>query len=78
MLGDWTARGEDDRKPEFCKKLLSASKTYRPMLSLERSPIFPNMLLTVTDYGFYIWKDGNNKFVFKSPAPTSYFTCGVS
>ncbi len=58
VYGDWTARGEEDRKPEYCKKMLTVSKTFRPMLSLERSPAYPNMILGVTDWGFYIWKEG--------------------
>lgn len=77
VYGDWTARGEEDRKPEFCKKMFTISKTFRPMLSLERSPTFPSMILGVTDWGFYIWREGLSTNLFQSPAPTSYFTCGV-
>ncbi|CAD7958206.1 unnamed protein product [Amoebophrya sp. A120] len=74
IYADWTARGEEDRKPEYVKKLVSVSKTFRPMLSLERSPIFPNMLLGVCDWSFYIWND--TLTVFASPSPSAYFTCG--
>ncbi|CAD7967085.1 unnamed protein product [Amoebophrya sp. A25] len=74
VYGDWTARGDEGVKPEFVKKLVSVGKTFRPMLSLERSPIFPEMLLGVNDWGFYIWKE--TLTIFASPAPSSYFTCG--
>ena len=37
VLADWAARAEEDRKPEVVKKIWDSQKTYRPMLSLERS-----------------------------------------
>merc|ERR1719174_3522676 len=49
IFGDWAARSEDDRKPEFVKRMYNTSKTYRPMVALERSPFFPEILLGVTD-----------------------------
>jgi hypothetical protein len=77
ILGDWAARAEEDRKPEYTKKLFPVSKTFRPMLSLERSPFFPDILLGVTDWAFYLWKDGVKEHLFQSSYTSTYFTRGV-
>mmetsp|Transcript_16068 Transcript_16068/g.35267 ORF Transcript_16068/g.35267 Transcript_16068/m.35267 type:complete len:815 (+) Transcript_16068:107-2551(+) len=77
LLGDWAARVEEDRKPEYCRKLFTESKTFRPMLSLERSPFFPDILLGVTDWAFYLWKDGLKEPLFQSSYTSTYFTRGV-
>jgi len=76
LFGDWAARVEEDQKPQFCKRMFTVSKTFRPMLSLERSPFFPEILLGVTDWAFYLWKDGLKEHLFQSAA-MSYFTRGV-
>lgn len=39
--------------------------------------MFKEMILSVTDWGFYIWKEGISNCLFSSPAPSSYFTCGA-
>eukprot|EP00397_Hematodinium_sp_SG-2012_P012807 GEMP01012989.1.p1 GENE.GEMP01012989.1~~GEMP01012989.1.p1 ORF type:complete len:918 (+),score=226.78 GEMP01012989.1:33-2756(+) len=75
MFGDWAAKADDDRKPEFCKKILTISKTFRPMYCLQRSPFFPDLILGVVDWGFYLWKEGEKEHIFSSPAAQSYFTC---
>mmetsp|Transcript_100691 Transcript_100691/g.204156 ORF Transcript_100691/g.204156 Transcript_100691/m.204156 type:complete len:679 (+) Transcript_100691:3-2039(+) len=77
IFGDWAARVEEDRKPEFCKKMFVVSKTFRPMLSLERSPFFSDILLGVTDWAFYLWKDGEPEHLFQSSYSSTYFTRGV-
>jgi len=77
IFGDWAARSEDDRKPEFVKRMYNTSKTYRPMVALERSPFFPEILLGVTDWAFYLWKDGLKTHFFQSPSPQNYFTAGA-
>merc|ERR1719401_2726796 len=77
IFGDWAARVEEDRKPEFCKRMFTVSKTFRPMLSLERSPFFPEILLGVTDWAFYLWKDGEQEHLFQSSYTSTYFTRGV-
>merc|ERR1719331_1436662 len=77
IYGDWSARSEDDRKPEFCKKMFSTSKTFRPSVGLQRSPFFPEILLSVTDWAFFLWKDGLKTHFFQSPSPQNYFTAGV-
>jgi len=77
IFGDWAARVEEDRKPEYTKKMFAVSKTFRPMLSLERSPFFPDILLGVTDWAFYLWKDGVKDHLFQSSYTSPYFSRGV-
>lgn len=77
IFGDWAARVEEDRKPEFCKEIYTVSKTFRPMLSLERSPFFKDLLLAVTDWAFYLWKEGEREHLFQSCYTSNYFTRGV-
>merc|ERR1712032_987778 len=77
IFGDWAARVEEDRKPEFCRKMFTVSKTFRPMLSLERSPFFPDILLGVTYWAFYLWRDGVKEHLFQSSYTSTYFTRGV-
>jgi len=76
IYGDWAAKAEDDRKPEYCKKMLTPSKTFRPMYTLQRSPFFPDIILGVVDWGFYLWKEGEKEHLYSSPTGQSYFTCG--
>jgi len=77
ILGDWAARAEEDRKPEVCKRMMDVQKTFRPMLSLERSPFFPEIILGVTDWAFYLWKDGLKPHLFQSAYTSTYFARGV-
>jgi len=77
IFGDWAAKHEDDRKPDCCKKMFTVSKTYRPMLSLEKSPFFADILLGVTDWAFYIWKDGLQEHLFQSTYTGTYFARGL-
>ncbi|CAJ1331370.1 unnamed protein product, partial [Effrenium voratum] len=77
ILGDWAARGEEDRKADVVKKMYSSCKTFRPMQSLERSPFFPDILLGVTDWAFYLFKDGLSEHLFMSSYTSTYYTRGV-
>jgi len=82
IFGDWAAPGGEDRKPEFVKQLFTVSKTFRPMLSLERSPFFSDLLLAVTDWAFYLFKDalfkdGIKEHLFQSSYTSTPFTRGV-
>eukprot|EP00931_Biecheleriopsis_adriatica_P115341 TRINITY_DN91146_c0_g1_i1.p1 TRINITY_DN91146_c0_g1~~TRINITY_DN91146_c0_g1_i1.p1 ORF type:complete len:1026 (-),score=291.63 TRINITY_DN91146_c0_g1_i1:93-3170(-) len=77
VFGDWAARAEEDRKAEVVKKFFTTSKTFRPMLSLERSPFFPDILLGVTDWAFYLFKDGLGEHLFQSSYTSTYYTRGV-
>ncbi|CEM18576.1 unnamed protein product [Vitrella brassicaformis CCMP3155] len=77
IYGDWGAKGEEDRKPEYVKKLLKASKSFRPTVALERSPFFPSVMLTVTDWAFYLWREGTSHPIFTSQSSPSHFATGV-
>eukprot|EP00405_Crypthecodinium_cohnii_P029393 CAMPEP_0206512284 /NCGR_PEP_ID=MMETSP0324_2-20121206/60787_1 /ASSEMBLY_ACC=CAM_ASM_000836 /TAXON_ID=2866 /ORGANISM="Crypthecodinium cohnii, Strain Seligo" /LENGTH=865 /DNA_ID=CAMNT_0054004211 /DNA_START=67 /DNA_END=2666 /DNA_ORIENTATION=- len=82
IYGDWAAQAGEDRKPEYVKQMFTVSKTFRPMLSLERSPYFPEILLGVTDWSFYLWKDdlwkdGIKEHLFQSSYTSTSFTRGV-
>lgn len=82
IYGDWGAQAGEDRKPEFVKQMFTVSKTFRPMLSLERSPFFSEILLGVTDWAFYLWKDdlwkdGIKEPLFQSSYTSTTFTRGV-
>ena len=51
---------------------------FRPPVKLERSPFFPELLLTVYDYYFSIWSQGIDKPLFHSSYTTdSLITCGA-
>jgi len=76
IFGDWAAKGEEDRKPEVIKRMSTVSKTFRPMLSLEKSPIFGDILLGVTDWSFFLWREGVEQHLFQSCYASAYFTCG--
>lgn len=56
--------------------MFQASKTYRPMVALERSPFYPDVIMGVTDWAVYIWKEGLKQHFFQSPSPPNYFTAG--
>jgi hypothetical protein len=55
-------------------------RTYRPILALERSPFYDDLLLTVHDFYFCIWKTSLvdvDKPIFKSACTFgAYNTCG--
>lgn len=79
IFGDWfPAKVDEDRKPDFWKKMFTISKTFRPMLSLERSPFFPDVLLGVTDWAFFLWSDRGQvqELLFQSSYTSTYFTRG--
>jgi len=64
------------------KQMFTVSKTFRPTLSLERSPFFSDILLAVTDWAFYLWKDdlwkeGIKEPLFQSSYTSTTFTRGV-
>eukprot|EP01035_Chromulina_nebulosa_P017797 gene17797-23405_t len=46
----------------------------RPTVALQLSPFFPDILLSVGDWNFHIWKVGDDKPLFRSPISTTYLT----
>ena len=73
-LIDWSVKppqgGDDGPKiAEYVKFTYESEKEYRPALALERSPFFPNLLLTVHNFHFTVFKtdlDDYNQPVFSS------------
>lgn len=59
---DWSVKpagggGEEGSKfAEYVKLTYDSDRNYRPVLALERSPFFEDLLLTVHDFHFCIWK----------------------
>ena len=49
---------------------------FRPCVSLQRSPFFSDIYLSVGDWSFNIWCEGVEKPVFSSPFSEAYLTCG--
>jgi len=95
VFADWVVRGgapgaagaqqEDDDDLLESRELVRwlTKDNSRPASSLEMSPFFPDLLLTVSDWSFNIWKVGpqlNNAAtrtpVFSSPVTTTPYTCG--
>ena len=86
VLIDWSVKpvstGDDGPKfAEYVRLTYDSEKENRPALALERSPFYPNLLLTVHNFHFAIWKidlDGYEKPIFIS-APTygAHNTCGA-
>lgn len=76
---DWSVRNIGDPKklgakaqdtnPEYIKTLYESERNLRPVLELARSPIFDDLLLTVHDFYFCIWKVsiGYTLPIFRSP-----------
>lgn len=84
VLIDWTAKagqGEDAKAAEYVKRLYESERNYRPVCSLERSPFFPDILMTVHDFNFCIWKTDLDDYdfpIFKSANTFgAHNTCGA-
>lgn len=74
--------GKDDDKDddnaeskEFVRWLMPDHS--RPCIAMQISPFFPNIVLTVGDWKFHIWKIGEDKPLFVSPLSSSHLTGGA-
>eukprot|EP01038_Epipyxis_sp_PR26KG_P004926 gene4926-6893_t len=69
----------DDEDGETTKEFVKwiAVDHARPCVSLQESPFFPQILLSVSDWNFHIWKSGEDKPLFTSPMSNSYLTSGA-
>ena len=63
---DWTLRVSPENLSNNVKKVYS-EKYYRPILSFEFSPFFPDFFLTLHDFYFCIWNINKSKPIFISP-----------
>jgi hypothetical protein len=89
LLIDWNVKpvgaptGEEGATKfvEYVKHTYDCERNYRPTLALERSPFFEDLLLTVHDFNFCIWKTSLQDFdypIFKSSNTFgSHNTCGA-
>lgn len=83
---DWSikpaggAEGEN-KIPEYVRDQYDSERNSRPVLSLERSPFYEDLLLTVHDFHFAIWKTTLEDFrepIFRSANTFgSHNTCGA-
>lgn len=85
-LIDWSMKpinqGDDGIKPaEYVRFSYDSEHDYRPTLALERSPFFEDLLLTVHNFHFCLWKttlDDYNQPIFRSAMTFgAHNTCGA-
>ena len=86
-LIDWSIRptpgGGDSapREPEYVQRIYESERNSRPVLALERSPFYDDLLLTVHDFHFAIWKTSlleRDEPIFRSANSSgSQNTCGA-
>lgn len=82
---DWSKRptGKEEDQTQKADFMISreSQRNYRPVLALEQSPFFPDLIMTVHDFNFWIWKidlDNYKDPIFVSSYTFgSYNTCGV-
>eukprot|EP00983_Pelagomonas_calceolata_P058148 1145378-Pelagomonas_calceolata.AAC.3 len=48
-----------------------------PIMALERSPFFDDIILTVGDWSFQIWREGHASPLFTSGYAAEMYTCGT-
>mmetsp|Transcript_7928 Transcript_7928/g.15397 ORF Transcript_7928/g.15397 Transcript_7928/m.15397 type:complete len:653 (-) Transcript_7928:2089-4047(-) len=76
MQVDWATRAMDETSAEHVKLVLNSEMSYRAVVELRRSPFYNDILMTVHDFNFCIWKEGCNEPIFTSYYSTAYMTCG--
>ena len=86
LLIDWSVKaqgggGEEGSKyAEYVKLTYDSDRNYRPCLALERSPFYEDLLLTVHDFHFCIWKisiDFDHPIFRSANTFGSHNTCGA-
>ena len=80
---DWDKKGSDEPgvKQDIFLKYFTSERNCRPTVSVDTSPFYQDLLLTIHDCHFCIWKLECEEPVFISPFITSgaertYITCG--
>lgn len=58
LLIDWSIKpvGEDTKIAENVRMTRDSEKSYRPTLVLQRSPFYDDLVMTIHDFHFAIWK----------------------
>lgn len=76
-LSNTTKDEEDDDRDEASDYVRwSQLDQSRPSVALQQSPFFADIVLTVGDWNFHIWKIGHSVPLFVSPLSDSYLTAG--
>lgn len=69
---------EESSKSEMVTKIWQYERSYRPTVALDRSPFFDDIILTVYDFHFSIWRVDIDVPIFSSCLlKLSQFTCGA-
>jgi hypothetical protein len=82
LLIDWTIKPatEDAKVIDYVRMTKDSERNFRPVVSLARSPFFDDLIMTVHDFHFALWKitDGSDLPVFRSSNTfEAHNTCGA-
>lgn len=83
MLIDWSIKpvGEDTKIAENVRLTRDSERNYRPTLALERSPFYDDLVMTIHDFHFAIWKtsiETQETPIYRSAnTQGSHNTCGA-
>jgi hypothetical protein len=77
--GDHGHDDEDDAKDAGTREFIAwtVPDHVRPAVALCMSPFFPDVILTVADSSFHIWRVGRDQPLFVSPNHSHRITCGA-
>jgi hypothetical protein len=67
--------GEEEDAEVSCVKWITKDHA-RPSVHVQESPFFPQIVLSISDWNFHIWKLGEDKPLFTSPMAHCYLTAG--
>lgn len=69
---------EESTKSDMVTKIWQYERSYRPTVALDRSPFFEDIIMTVHDFHFSIWKTEIDVPIFSSCLlKNAQFTCGA-
>jgi hypothetical protein len=78
--GDSKNEDDDDLKEDAGRnyvKWMAPAEHQRPCVFVAQSPFYPDIVVTVSDWCFHIWKVGVDKPLFVSPTSKTYMTSGA-
>jgi len=65
---------DGEENPDYMRYALQAH--VGPIVALERSPFFDDIILTVGDWSFQVWREGQHTPLFSSGYAADMYTCG--
>lgn len=87
VFADWRARastaptgtkaddeGDDADAPDYVQWM--SPDHSRPAVALELSPFFSDLVLSIGDWSFQLWRLGHQRPIYTSPQASSSLTCG--